>query len=413
MRPSPRVLAASLPHVAVFRPHIHSSPCAICDAAAEASQGTRGVPPPSGFPPPTSSTSARVVTRLVVGPPGSGWPTTVERRREGLKIWLQRQGEWDEGRCGVNVSHLQKCWEAFCDPTRTPTKDDIAGTVDFLDQFCEVKLEAAPTATPSASHSMPQAREQPQPQNLVSGNASHAKEESENAFLTRIQTSMSAPADIERQGIFQRTLLDFREVANNNNLPFFLCCGTALGAHREGFFIPHDKDIDVGVFYEDLQRLGGAVEGDAQSAVISLLSQVALDGHFVLLDVCGTVEKGLELRFLHHETRVALDLNVYYPPLAEDAELVAQCGPFIWTASHYEAAASRRHGMYRYRHAPFREALIRLPFCDPAAGSRAEGFFVPPTSYLLEYFGVGWRTPREYTYTEALQNGEYKNIVEE
>ncbi|RNF11510.1 hypothetical protein TraAM80_00837 [Trypanosoma rangeli] len=417
MRPSSRALAALLHHAAVFQPHIHSSPCVICDAAvtaAAASQDACGISPPRVLSPPTISASAQAVTHSIVNPTSQGWSTTLERRREGLELWLQRRKEWVEKQHGMDKLRLQNCWEAFCDFTRTLTKDDIAGTIDFLDQFCEVELEERkPTATPSGSHSMYQAKGQPQHQKSVSNSLFHGKEGSENVFLTYIQTSMSAPADIERQRRFQRTILDFREVANDLGLPFFVCCGTALGAHREGYFIPHDKDIDVGVFYEDLQRLGGTVEEDAQRAVVSLLSRVALSGHFVLFDICGAVEKGLELRFLHHETLVALDLNVYYTPLAEDAELVTQSGPFIWTASHYEAAASRRHGMYRYRHAPFCESLSRLPFCDPAEASQAEGFLVPPTSYLVEYFGEDWRTPREYTYTEALRNGEYKNIVEE
>ncbi|ESL09450.1 hypothetical protein TRSC58_02827 [Trypanosoma rangeli SC58] len=416
MRPSLRALAASLHRAAVFQPHFHSSPCVICNAAvtaAAASPDACSISPPGVFSPPTTSPSAQVVTNSVVNPTSRGWSTILERRREGLELWLRRRKEWVDEQRGLDKLRLQNCWEAFCDFTRTLTKDDIAGTIDFLDQFCEVEPEERPTATPSSSHSMRQAKGQPQRQEPVSNSVFHGKEGSENVFLTYVQTLMPAPADIERQERFQRTLLDFREVANDLDLPFFVCCGTALGAHREGYFIPHDKDIDVGVFYEDLQSLAGTVEGDAQRAVVSLLSHVALGGQFVLLDICGTVEKGLELRFLHHETRVALDLNVYYPPLAEDTELVTQSGPFIWTASHYEAAASRRHGMYRYRHAPFGESLSRLPFCDPAVASQAEGFLVPPTSYFVEYFGEDWRTPREYTYTEALRNGEYKNIIEE
>ncbi|KAF5223250.1 hypothetical protein ECC02_003790 [Trypanosoma cruzi] len=401
-------------YVSVFRPHIHLSPCVICDAAAGDSQETFGTSPSCDFPPPNFFPLPDVRNDCVVEQTSHGWSTTLERRREGLKKWLQKEHEWVGGHRMVNSAYLESCWEAFCNPARTLTKDEIAGTIDFLAQFCEVKLDDVPSETSASSNSMRQETEQPQCQNSVPGRVCHGKEEmSKNVFLTHVQRSMSALADIERQLLFQRTLLDFLCVTNSLSVPLFLCCGTALGAHREGYFIPHDNDIDVGVFYEDLQRLGGTMEEDAQSAVVSLLSHVALDGHFVLLDICGTVEKGLELRFLHHETRVALDLNVYYPPLAEDAALISQFGPFVWTASHYEDAGSRRHGMYRYRHASFREALVRLPFCDPAVASRADGFLVPPVSYLVEYFGEDWRTPRAYTYTEGLQNGEYKNIIEE
>ncbi len=42
-------------------------------------------------------------------------------------------------------------------------------------------------------------------------------------------------------------LLDFDEFCNNNDIDYFGCGGTAIGAVRHGGFIPWDDDIDVGM----------------------------------------------------------------------------------------------------------------------------------------------------------------------
>ncbi|KEG10975.1 hypothetical protein DQ04_03091010 [Trypanosoma grayi] len=352
------------------------------------------------------SASRKTVDHTVKAGQSSARDTVVEQRRQALQQWMKKEGKWglteEEGT--EEETYLRECWEALNDPARVITDDDLVGAINYLDSQCEVKIDGI---MDGATSPLQEAQHPP------SDRLNTEEELAENAFLVRVKASLAAAEDIERQLRFQRTLLDFREVMNSFGLSFFLCCGTALGAHREGYFIPHDNDIDVGVFYEDLQRLGSAEVGDMQLNLVSLLSHIALDSRFVLFDICGTVERGLELRLLHHVTRVSLDLNVYYPPLAEDAALVSQYGPFVWAASHYEDAAARRHGMYRYRHAPFRATLQRMPFCDTAAASGAEGFAVVPQEYLLEYFGADWRTPRKYAYAEGLRNGDYKNIIEE
>ena len=53
---------------------------------------------------------------------------------------------------------------------------------------------------------------------------------------------------------FNEALYTLDDVMKELNIPYHLNSGSALGAHREKGYIPHDDDIDVGVFYDDIPK---------------------------------------------------------------------------------------------------------------------------------------------------------------
>jgi len=59
----------------------------------------------------------------------------------------------------------------------------------------------------------------------------------------------------DKQVLFKKALEEMKEVLDRNNIPFFLFCGTALGAYREKAFIQHDPDIDLGVLGDDILKV--------------------------------------------------------------------------------------------------------------------------------------------------------------
>jgi phosphorylcholine metabolism protein LicD len=69
--------------------------------------------------------------------------------------------------------------------------------------------------------------------------------------------------DKKTVSILYQIIYDIHTLLEKNNIPYFLCGGTALGAIRHGGIIPWDDDIDIGVekkFEEQLYDLEGQLE---------------------------------------------------------------------------------------------------------------------------------------------------------
>ena len=58
----------------------------------------------------------------------------------------------------------------------------------------------------------------------------------------------------EQQKIAFELLRIFVEICEKWDIPYYLVCGSALGAVKYGGFVPWDDDIDVGLLREDYQR---------------------------------------------------------------------------------------------------------------------------------------------------------------
>jgi len=89
-----------------------------------------------------------------------------------------------------------------------------------------------------------------------------------------------------------QVLSEFTSCLNDS---YFLCYGTCLGALREGSFIKHDLDIDVGI-----------MRGDFKLEYINSI----IEKGFKLIRLYGSLECGLEFSF--RKNGVKVDLMVYY-----------------------------------------------------------------------------------------------------
>lgn len=53
----------------------------------------------------------------------------------------------------------------------------------------------------------------------------------------------------------QELLEKIDNILRSENIPYWLNYGTLLGAYRDGKFIPHDYDMDVALFYDDMPKV--------------------------------------------------------------------------------------------------------------------------------------------------------------
>lgn len=150
----------------------------------------------------------------------------------------------------------------------------------------------------------------------------------------------------------RRNLADGYDCLARSGMRPFLVDGTLLGAVREGDFIPHDKDIDLGVFAELYHP--------------RVVAEFRRAG-FVAIRQYGRLDRGYEIRFKRH--RIKLDVFLYY--LAAGVRFHAS-----WPKA----------GPIRYTYPAFDLAPIR--FQDREYMAPAD-----PEAFLVRKYGPDWRQP--------------------
>jgi len=152
-------------------------------------------------------------------------------------------------------------------------------------------------------------------------------------------------------------LLTLAKVLDWVDLPFFLIQGTALGAHREGRFIPHDKDIDVGCLQEHLQPK------------VTLLVDQLVDADFSVRIVKKPFNRPRCLKL--NRLDIHIDLN----------------GFCLWKHERFCANAHKDYAIVYPRE--MKEQYDTVEFYG-----RRFNVPHPIDKYLVDEYGSGWRTPK-------------------
>lgn len=92
--------------------------------------------------------------------------------------------------------------------------------------------------------------------------------------------------------IAREDLLLLKSVFDKHNIRFWLLWGTLLGAIRENDFIDHDSDIDIGMFYEDKERLLSSIP-DLEKSGLRLIRRKYPDDLFTFMKNDEYIDIGL------------------------------------------------------------------------------------------------------------------------
>ncbi|MCA9706737.1 MAG: LicD family protein [Myxococcales bacterium] len=147
------------------------------------------------------------------------------------------------------------------------------------------------------------------------------------------------------------------DVLDSLGIRAWLTDGTLLGCIREGGFIGHDLDIDLGILASDLSP-----------ALVPALQRAGLE----IYERYGTPRDGYELTLRSR--------YLYLPGTSLDLFFFYEQGDTVWHAAYW-----RGHQL-RYRYPRFSLERRRFMGRDVWVPS-------PPEDFLAAKYGPGWRTP--------------------
>ena len=180
----------------------------------------------------------------------------------------------------------------------------------------------------------------------------------------------------------EECLIDMHKILTENNIEFFLTCGTLLGQYRNDDFISYDTDIDFGIFsrhfHERIKYL--------------VLSSNKFNLQYRIL---GSPKDSLEYKFWH-KNGYSIDLFFYYPVNENNDD-------FYFHASFYGICDTKKEGYCKWgnhirglKQITFKNRLFNIP--------------INVEEFLEENYGKDWRIPKKFTYLEGLAGG-YKNLL--
>lgn len=125
-------------------------------------------------------------------------------------------------------------------------------------------------------------------------------------------------------------LLDIASICEKNGLTYFLFWGTLLGAVRHNGFIPWDDDIDIGLLWNDYNRLISILEREysEQYFVQNYLTERNYPCLWTQLRVRGTTSMPQKLSTLDINWGISIDIFPVISVSDNDALRDKQCSAF-------------------------------------------------------------------------------------
>lgn len=162
---------------------------------------------------------------------------------------------------------------------------------------------------------------------------------------------------LTKEGRMFENLKEAKMILDSIGVTFWLEAGTCLGAVREGTFIEHDPDIDLGVLAED---------EDKADVIIDQFEKLG----FELIYVWGERGEGYELSFMKRDYK--LDIFFFY-----------KAGKFRWHGAYWQNQliphVFTAGTIERLKKIDFMGLEVNIPYNH--------------NKYLKARYGEDWKTP--------------------
>lgn len=184
---------------------------------------------------------------------------------------------------------------------------------------------------------------------------------------------------------FNKVLQSAKKALDSIEVPFHLHSGTALGSQREHTFIPHDTDIDIAVFYSDVNTRAKYVQ------LIKAMEKVG----FKVLRTFGSIERGKEVQLI--KNNVPFDIFWVY-------NAVYKRKPHFVLASYLGECN---------KYPQKRCAFAYRPYVPEEIEFMGQTYLTLPTATLEDVYGKSWRTPREFGYFTGVEENLYGGKIKD
>ena len=174
---------------------------------------------------------------------------------------------------------------------------------------------------------------------------------------------------ISKQVNYAKALLDMNNYLNSLGIKYILFSGTLLGFYRNGSFIQHDYDIDLGVRIEDYNP----IMENGNSKIKFKLTK-------------GTPKFGYLMKFTHIQTNIPIDIFFFYKE-----------HNYLWhSTSGGKLCKKSKYKMCRWKIPEYNRKQVSY---------LNNNFYIPDSTeqYLENFYGPNWNIPKKYGYLKSLK----------
>jgi hypothetical protein len=182
---------------------------------------------------------------------------------------------------------------------------------------------------------------------------------------------------------FNKILLAAKNALDSIGIKFHLHFGTALGSHREKSFIEHDDDIDIGVFYKDVNK----------SSQINQIEKAMIENGFRLEAKLGKLEESYEMQF----EMDGIGFDIFW---IHEGEYRGK--KYYIFSSYYGMCDDLPKKKCVWGVRPYKTEKINF---------LGEIYNVIPQKTLVDSYGDDWMTPKKFGYHEGLETGAYRGLL--